>query len=79
MPEHSTVAEALNASGVCADWPDLGALDERVGIHGRRCALDTVLATGDRVEIYRPLLIDPKDARRKRASERRPAGKSRSA
>ena len=79
LPEGSTVAEALHAAAASAAMPDLGALDERVGIHGRRCALDTVLTAGDRVEIYRPLLIDPKDARRKRAADRRPAGKARPA
>jgi putative ubiquitin-RnfH superfamily antitoxin RatB of RatAB toxin-antitoxin module len=41
-----------------------------VGIHGRRVALDTRLADGDRVEIYRPLRMDPKEARRRRALKR---------
>ncbi len=41
-----------------------------VGIHGRRVTLDTPLADGDRVEIYRPLRVDPKEARRQRALRR---------
>jgi len=42
-------------------------LDQPVGIYGRRVALDARLADGDRVEIYRPLRADPKEARRQRA------------
>jgi putative ubiquitin-RnfH superfamily antitoxin RatB of RatAB toxin-antitoxin module len=38
------------------------------GIHGKRASLDQPLAEGDRVEIYRPLAIDPKEARRRRAA-----------
>ena len=43
------------------------ALDQPVGVYGRRVALDHLLADGDRVEIYRPLRVDPKEARRRRA------------
>jgi putative ubiquitin-RnfH superfamily antitoxin RatB of RatAB toxin-antitoxin module len=58
----ATVRGALAAAGVTAPH---GA-----GIHGRRVALDTRLADGDRVEIYRPLRADPKEARRQRARRR---------
>lgn len=64
----STVATAIEQSGFAAAFPGFGTVDDRVGIHGRRCAPDTPLRDGDRIEIYRPLLIDPKDARRKRAT-----------
>jgi putative ubiquitin-RnfH superfamily antitoxin RatB of RatAB toxin-antitoxin module len=59
----ATVRHALQAAG----WP--AARD--AGIHGRRVAPDAPLADGDRVEIYRPLSVDPKDARRRRAPARR--------
>ena len=59
LEEGATVRAALAA----ADRP--GAL--AVGIHGRRVTLDTPLRDGDRVEIYRPLGVDPKEARRRRA------------
>lgn len=55
----ATVHMALQA----ADMP----LDQPVGIYGRRVALDARLADGDRVEIYRPLHAEPKEARRRRA------------
>ena len=58
----ATVRGALAAAGVAAPH---GA-----GIFGRRVPLDTKLAEGDRVEIYRPLRADPKEARRRRALKR---------
>jgi putative ubiquitin-RnfH superfamily antitoxin RatB of RatAB toxin-antitoxin module len=58
----ATVRGALAAAGIAAPH---GA-----GIHGRRVALDTRLADGDRVEIYRPLRAEPKEARRQRARRR---------
>ena len=55
----STVRAALLAAGLPRDQP--------VGIYGRRVTLDHRLADGDRVELYRPLRADPKEARRRRA------------
>ena len=63
IPPDMTVREALQAAGI----KDAAAL----GIFGRRVAADTRLAHGDRVEIYRPLLLDPKERRRERAGRRR--------
>ena len=63
LPEGATVREALQAAGI----KEAAAL----GIFGRRVAGDTRLAHGDRVEIYRPLLLDPKERRRERAGRRR--------
>ena len=57
----STVAQALERSG----WTELPA-DLRVGIWGRACALTETLRDRDRVEVYRPLTVDPKEARRQR-------------
>ena len=58
----STVADALSASGFAAEVTTAG-----VGIWGRPAEQDTSLRDGDRVELYRPLTADPKDARRSRA------------
>lgn len=63
----ATVARAIEAADLAASYPDLELDPKRVGIFGRRVSLDTVLRAGDRVEIYRPLLIDPKEVRRARA------------
>lgn len=68
LPVGATAADALADSGVLQAFPQL-ALAPRVGVFGREVALDAPLRDGDRVELYRPLTRDPKDARRKRARE----------
>ena len=70
LPPGSTVGDAVEMSGVTARHPALRATVD-AGVWGRRCSLDRVLTAGDRVEIYRPLSIDPKEARRLRADMRR--------
>ena len=65
MTPGSTVIEAIQASGL--EIP-AASLADRVGIFGQRCNLSDALRSGDRVEIYRPLLDDPKVIRRRRAS-----------
>lgn len=69
VPAGATAGDAVRASGMAERHPgiDLSAL----GIFGRRVAPDALLAEGDRVEIYRPLALDPKDARRQRARRQR--------
>jgi putative ubiquitin-RnfH superfamily antitoxin RatB of RatAB toxin-antitoxin module len=64
---NSTLAQAIEASGIRKEFPDLEVDPGRVGIFGRKAALDDPLRDGDRVEIYRPLLVDPKEVRRARA------------
>lgn len=64
LDEGSTIRDAVIASGLL---PQLDADQCPVGIFGKKKAPDTVLRDGDRVEIYRPLVADPKDARRRRA------------
>lgn len=66
----TTVGEAVAASGILARHPDIDVRVNRVGIWGRPAALDTLLREGDRVEIYRPLQVDPKEVRRRRASKK---------
>ena len=70
LPAGATVDDALAQSGITAD-------KSPVGIFGRRVSRQTVVTDGDRIEIYRPLIADPKDARRSRAARReRPREKS---
>ncbi|HEX9625492.1 MAG TPA: RnfH family protein [Acidiferrobacterales bacterium] len=63
----ATVEQAIRASGMLARFPQIDLARQPVGIHGRRAALHDPLRDGDRVEIYRPLIADPKAARRRRA------------
>lgn len=69
LPRGSTVADAIGQSGLRAVYPLMELDDDRVGIFSRKARFDTPLRDGDRVEVYRPLKIDPKEARRKRARE----------
>ncbi len=65
-----TVGEAIERSGILGRFPEiqLGKLN-KVGVFGKLAKLDAPLNPGDRVEIYRPLIADPKAQRRKRAAE----------
>ena len=67
LPPGATVRDALKASGLVNSPGDDAALGQlHVGIWGRKAALDTALREGDRVECYRGLKVDPKEARRTR-------------
>ncbi len=70
VPRGTTVQDAIALSGLAARYPEVAAQGASVGIHGRVVPRDTVLNDGDRVEIYRPLVADPKAARRRRAAGR---------
>jgi hypothetical protein len=67
VPRDCTVAEAIDLSGIREEFPEIGMEPEAVGIFSRKVPLDHRLHDGDRVEIYRPLLADPKEMRRQRA------------
>lgn len=69
LPPGSTVAEAIEASGIRDRCPDIPVDPAEVGIFSRKRPLDHILQDGDRVEIYRPLRADPKEVRRQRAAE----------
>ncbi len=63
----TTVEQAIRLSGVLGHFPEIDLAKNAVGIFGERACLDDVVQDGDRVEIYRPLIADPKEARRARA------------
>lgn len=66
LPAGATLRDALVASGLPMDLKQ-----PAFGIFGKRAGLDHPLAEGDRVEVYRPLALDPKEARRRRALKKR--------
>jgi hypothetical protein len=70
VADGATVETAIRASGLLAQFPEIDLSRNSVGIFSRICRLDQPLLAGDRVEIYRPLLTDPKEARRARAGGR---------
>jgi len=71
VPAGATVRDAVLASGVLERHPEISLETQAFGIFGERAALDARLSPGDRVEVYRALAIDPKEARRRRAARKR--------
>ena len=69
VPEGATVAEAIELCGILGKYPEIDLAVNKLGIFGKLAKPDTVLRDKDRIEIYRPLLADPKEVRRKRAEE----------
>jgi putative ubiquitin-RnfH superfamily antitoxin RatB of RatAB toxin-antitoxin module len=70
----ATLREAIEASGVLKQHPEIDLATQKVGVFGKLKPLDTALADHDRVEIYRPLLVDPKVSRQRRVEKTRKAG-----
>lgn len=70
LPDDATVEQAIYASGLLVRFPEIDLKENKVGIFGNVYPLTGVLKSGDRVEIYRPLVSDPKEARRQRALKR---------
>ncbi len=71
LPTGATALDAIRASGLLDREAGIDISTQPVGIWGRVAALDSALAEGDRVEICRPLTINPKEARRRRAQGRK--------
>lgn len=69
LAEGATVEDAIRASGVLDTFPDIDLACNKVGIFSKLVKLDEKVRDKDRVEIYRPLIADPKEVRRKRAEE----------
>jgi putative ubiquitin-RnfH superfamily antitoxin RatB of RatAB toxin-antitoxin module len=70
VPSGATVQEAIEASGLLDRFPELDLAVNRVGVFGRLRRLEDAVKAGERIEIYRPLRADPKEARRRRAAAR---------
>jgi len=69
IEQGTTVEEAIMASGILKRFPDINLEVLKVGIWNRTCKLTDLPKKGDRIEIYRPLIADPKEIRRQRAAE----------
>ena len=66
----TTIAQAITLSGVLLENPEIDLAVQAVGLYGKKRPLDTVLREHDRIEIYRPLVADPMESRRRRAEKR---------
>jgi hypothetical protein len=68
VPEGATLEQALISSRIQHRFPEIDPASSKVGIFGKLSKLSAVLKPGDRVEIYRPLIADPKAVRKQRAA-----------
>ena len=71
VPAGSSIEEAVKRSSIIDRFPEINLKENKVGIFGKAKTLDQALRAGDRVEIYRPLIADPKESRRQRAKEQK--------
>lgn len=69
IPQGTTLGDAIQMSGILEKYPDIDLSINKVGIFGKLSKQDTILRDKDRIEIYRPLIADPKEVRKKRAEE----------
>lgn len=66
VPDGSSVEQAIRQSGILERFPEIDLESQKVGVFGKFAKLETPLNDGDRVEIYRPIVADPKTVRRRR-------------
>lgn len=76
VEQGTTVEQAILASGIIKRFPDINLEILKVGIWNRTCKLTELPKKGDRIEIYRPLIADPKEARRRRAEKAKEEGRA---
>ena len=65
LPDGATIHDAINRSGILKQFPEIDLEKNKVGVYGKVSKLDAALNDGDRVEIYRPIICDPKTVPRK--------------
>lgn len=70
VPWNSTIVFAVQKSGILQRFPQIDLQRQTVGVFGKIQALSDIVQAGDRIEIYRALQIDPKEARRQRAKKK---------
>ena len=71
VPTIFNVQQAIEKSGIQKKFPSIDLSKNKVGIFGKKTTLDHLLKDRDRIEIYRPLILDPKEMRRKRAANKK--------
>ena len=72
----TTVEQAINESGILSMFSDIDLTNNKVGIWNRAAKLSDVLKNLDRIEIYRPLIADPKEVRKRRAEKAKEEGRA---
>jgi len=72
VEEGCTIETAIDRSGIVELYPEIDLNRQKVGVYSKARKLTDRVEEGDRIEIYRPLIIDPKEARRRRGDRRSP-------
>ena len=70
VPKKINVKQAIEKSGIQKKFSDIDLSKNKIGIFGKQTTLNHLLSDKDRIEIYRPLILDPKEMRRKRAAKK---------
>lgn len=70
------IEQAIEKSGILSTHPEINLLENKVGIWSRIAKLTDELNAGDRIEIYRPLIADPKEVRKRRAEKAKEEGRA---
>jgi uncharacterized protein len=78
VPDGATVRDAVDRSGILQQFPEIDLERQKVGVFGKVAALDSKLEDGDRVEIYRPLVADPKTLKSRTKGDGAAAGSAES-
>jgi hypothetical protein len=76
VPKKTTIKQAIIESGIMTLFDDIDLTKNKVGIWNKVAKLDDILEDGDRIEIYRPLLADPKEVRKRRAEKAKLEGRA---
>lgn len=74
LPDGATVKDAIERSGILKQFPEIDLGTQKVGVFSKLVKLDAAVADGDRVEIYRPIICDPKTVKRRPKAEGDGAG-----
>ena len=69
VPDDVTVEQAIIKSGILKQFPDIDLTEQKVGVFGKLVELESSLKPGDRIEIYRPIIADPKTVPRRRTAD----------
>ena len=69
VPANATLREAIEQSGILEKYPEIDLDSNKTGVFSRKRELHTPVHAGDRIEIYQPLKVDPREARRRRAKK----------
>ena len=76
IEQGTSVEQAIVASGIIKRFPQIDLSKDKVGIWNRTCKLSDFPKNGDRIEVYRPLIADPKEVRRRRAEKAKDEGRA---